>query len=364
MDTLLDYILWLGDYPYTAVPFQDVDAVILCLLTYIDFSPMFEQSSEALLRDCQHMIDAGNVRVQGMGKADAYVEILKAAVSSRRFGALRMTDFVDILITEVPIQFSAIIFHDDSDWSFLAYRGTDNTLAGWKEDFMISFTLTQAQELALEFAENHIDADRTWYIGGHSKGGNLALYAARRLSQETFSSVKRVFLLDGPGFCPRVLPPGRADNAASKVTRIIPGFSVIGRLFEPKISNTKIVHSTASGLLQHDLATWGVDHGKLATLQETDTCSNIIHEILHNWIGDMSYEGRKSFVNDVFSALGAGGAETLEDLAVNGYNGYGAIMRHFQNVSDSTKRIIRDLPHQAIHSVFEALFHNDRAQGH
>ena len=359
MSTLLDYILWLGDYPFSAVPFQEVDAVILCLLAYIDYSALFEHANEALLRDCQPMIDADNVRVEGVGKAEAYVEILKAAAASRRFGMLRMTDYVDILVNEVPIQFSAIIYHDDSGWSFIAYRGTDNTLAGWKEDFMISFTLTQAQELAREFAENHITPDRAWYVGGHSKGGNLALYAARKVPANTLASIKRVFLLDGPGFCPEVLAPRETDNAAPKITRMIPGFSVIGRLFEPKLGlgRTRIIRSSASGFLQHDLATWGVDHGKLATLFETDSRSNIIHDILSKWIGDMKQEDRKTFVNEVFNALGAGGAKTLDELFNGESNGYEAIVRHFQNASESTKRIIKDLSRQAVHAIFDALFH-------
>lgn len=360
MSTLLDYILWLGDYPFSNVPFQDVDAVILCLLAYIDFSALFERSNQTLLRDCQRLIDAGEVRVQGMGKADAYIQILKAAASSRRFGRLRMTDYEDILVAEVPIQFSAVTFHDDGGWSFIAYRGTDNTLAGWKEDFMISFTLTRAQELAREYAQKHIGPDRTWYIGGHSKGGNLALYAARKVPLDTLSCIRHVFLLDGPGFCPKVLPPRGVDAAASKVTRMIPGFSVIGRLFEPKIGNTRIVQSSATGILQHDLATWGVDHGKLATLPETDPRSNVIHEILDNWIGNMNQEDRKIFVDEVFTALGAGGAETLDELVAKGNNGHEAIRHYFQKSSESTKRIIRDLSHQAIHSIFEALFHRDR----
>ena len=361
MSTLLDYILWLGDYPFSAVPFQEVDAVILCLLAYIDYAALFEHANEAHLRDCQPMVDAGAARVEGVGNAEAYIQILKAAAASRRFGALRMTDYVDVLVTEVPIQFSAVIYHDDSGWSFIAYRGTDNTLAGWKEDFMISFTLTQAQELARTYAENYISADRAWYIGGHSKGGNLALYAARQLPPEVLSSVKRVFFLDGPGFCPEVLAPREADSAAPKITRMIPGFSVIGRLFEPKIiGRTFIIRSSASGLLQHDLSTWGVDHGKLATLFETDSLSNVIHEILSKWIKDMNQEDRKTFVNEIFSALGAGGAKTLDDLVSGENNGYEAIVRHLQNASENTKRIIKDLSRQAMHSIFDALFHKDR----
>ena len=93
-----------------------------------------------------------------------------------------------------PLQFSAVCFHG-KNWSFLAFRGTDSTLAGWKEDFQISVARTGAQELAYEYAEKHLTGKQKWYIGGHSKGGNLALYAACMLSPEQWDKVERMYLL-------------------------------------------------------------------------------------------------------------------------------------------------------------------------
>ena len=159
MNGLHDYILWLGEFDFTAVPFREADAVILCLLTYCDFTPLFEHSDEALLRDCQGLIDAGEVHIQRIGKAEPFIQILEAAANSRRFGTLRMTGYVDIMLPRGPIQFSAITYHSDAGWSFIAYRGTDSSLAGWKEDFMISFKRTEAQELALQYAEDRINSE-------------------------------------------------------------------------------------------------------------------------------------------------------------------------------------------------------------
>ena len=361
MDGLYDYILWLGDYPFSAVPFQAVDAVILCLLTYFDFSPLFEGADDVALRDCRRLIELGEVHIQGLGNADERLRILKAAAASRRFGELHMTGYVDILLSDMPIQFSAVTFHSDAGWSFIGYRGTDSTLAGWKEDFMISFTPTQAQALSSQYAQNRVNADRAWYIGGHSKGGNLALYAACQLQRDPLAAVKRVFMLDGPGFCPKALDVTEIRRVESMVTRFIPGFSVIGRLFEPQIKDTRIVRSSASGLLQHDPATWCVDHGKLATLEQTASGSDLIVEILNKWIGKMAREDREVFINDIFDALGAGGATTLEALAEEDFKGYEAMTARFKGASEISKRILKDLPHQTILSILEALFHRDKA---
>ena len=356
MDGLCDYIQWLGDCPFSAVPFRAVDAVILCLLTYCDYTPLFEHSDEATLRDCQRMIDAGAVRIQRIGAVEPFMDILKVAVASKRFGDLRMSGFVDIMIPEEAIQFAAVTFHSDADWSFISYRGTDSTLAGWKEDFMISFRRTQAQELAKQYAQNRVSSSRAWYIGGHSKGGNLALYATCMLPEAQRAAVRRMYVLDGPGFCPQVVNPAAVDRVQSVATRIIPGFSIIGRLFDPHIEDTHVVQSSASGLDQHDPATWGVDHGKLAELEQTDQGSAFISNILGKWIGDLTRPDREVFVNDLFDALGAGGARTVEELDALGAKGYEAMSARLMNSSEITKRIFKALSRQALKALREALF--------
>ena len=359
MDGLYDYILWLGDYPFTAVPFQEVDAVILCLLVYCDLAPLFEQAKGVYLRDSRKMIDAGEVCVRRIGKPEAFIKILDAAAASRRFGELYLSGYVDIMLSEDSIQFSAVTYSCDAGWSFIAFRGTDSTLAGWKEDFMISFKRTHAQELAKQYAENRVDSDQVWYIGGHSKGANLALYAACMLAQAQLSNVKDIFLLDGPGFCPDVMDPGIVSRIEAHVTRIIPGFSVIGRLFEPNIKDTRIVRSMASGFNQHDPATWVVDHGKLAMLAQTDSASDLIKAMLDKWIGDIPREDRDVFINDIFDALGSGGAETLENLRDQGRKGFEAMVNRLKDSNEITKRILMDLSRQAVQVIFRVLFHRN-----
>ena len=357
MDGLKDYIQWMGNYDFSAVPFRDVDAVILGLLAYCDFAPLFERANEVCLRDSQRMIDAGNVHIEWIAETGLFVQILEAAAKSRRFGALRMTDYMDVMFPEEPTQFSALTFHSDAGWSFIAYRGTDSSLAGWKEDFMISFKRTQAQELAKQYAQNRIDPGRAWYLGGHSKGGNLALYATCMLPEEARARVSRTYLLDGPGICPEVINPQIIGKVNGMVTRVIPGFSVIGRLFEPRIKDTRIVRSSASGFLQHDPTTWGIDHGKLAELAQTDPRSDLIKEILNKWIDNIPCDEREIFVNDIFNALKAGGAETLEALEAHGFKAYEAVTARLKESSEITKRMFKSLSLQALQAIRDMLFH-------
>ncbi len=358
MDTILDYIRWRGDVPLAFDGLREADALVLSLLSYFDLKPVWEGRTEPLcLRDCQALIDSGQLRVLITGKDAAYEEIFARAVASRRFGALQISDYVDLIRDEPPLQFSALCFHDESGISFLAYRGTDNSLAGWEEDFKIAVARTEAQELALRYADEHLKGGRRWYMGGHSKGGNLVLFTAFSLQDAVLERLERIFVLDGPGLCPEVMDVSGMARIDSRCTRIIPRFSVIGKLFEPKVTDTRIVASTASGMMQHSLASWGIDHGALALCAENDPRSLWINAAVKEWIGDMSQEERIGLIRDLFEALSANGARTLDELDDAGASGFEAILRRMLDSSEMTRRTIANLPRQAVSQAVTAATH-------
>ncbi len=315
-DRLYDYIGWMGDLSYEAYPFNELDALVLSLLSYYDFSQAFPDAVKiktVRLGDCAWRIESEPLPIRITGADMGYNAVLEQAVKSKRFGDLEITNIVDILDPSVPLQFAAMVFRCP-EFNFLALRGTDSSLAGWKEDFMIAFIRTTAQELAQVYCEQHIEDGKANYIGGHSKGGNLALYAACHLSDAALDSLTRVFIFDGPGLCPEVLDPELIWRIEAKATRIIPEFDIIGKLFEPAITDTRIVKSSAVGFAQHSIGTWYVDHGKLALAEENDPYSVELSKLIGNWIDGMDYEGRVRFTEDVFDVLGANGALMLEDL--------------------------------------------------
>lgn len=209
---------------------------------------------------------------------------------------------------------------------------------------MISFTRTEAQELALRYAEEHITSDRRWYLGGQSKGSNLALYASCLMDDQTWSNVQRLYLLDGPGFCPEVLDLSLLDRVDPKATQIVPSFCIIGKLFAPAITDTRIIQSFAGSLAQHALISWGIDHGKLALAEEHDRESLILSEAINEWISGISQQDRVAFTNELFQVLTAGGAETIEHIQAGGLEGLEAIFRQLNESSNIIKNTLSDLP--------------------
>ncbi len=356
MDTVLEYIRWRGDIPLSCDGLRDADILVLSLLSYLDLKPVWSTHVEPFrLRDCKRMADAGKLRVLLTGTGLGYEQIMAAAINSRRFGELELRDYVDLVRQEPPTQFSALCFHAPNGLNFLTYRGTDDTLAGWEEDCMIGFTRTEAQKLALDYAKQHLKPGQRWYMAGHSKGGNLALFAACNLPDAALNTLERIYILDGPGLCPEVMDAKAVTRIEKRCRRISPSFSVIGKIFEPQISDARIVRSTVSGLLQHSLASWGIEYGELALCREHDPTSVWLNAAIRSWLANMSQENRVIFVHELFAALSAGGARTVTELDKGGRAGYELILRKLLESSDVTRHTLTDLPLQAVSQAVNLL---------
>ena len=344
MEKLTDYIRWVGDLDFHAYPFREADALILCNIVYFDLTSVFSDGQASHpVSDCIPMIEAGDTRLMITGGDLGNRAIFEAAARSKRFGSLLMHDYEDEFRIDPPLQFTAVTFRAP-DFSFIAYRGTDASVAGWRESCMISFTRTEAQQRALAYAERVID-DGAWYIAGHSKGANSAQYAACLLSEDKWEKVRHIWLFDGPGFCPEVLDPALEQRIDPKATRVIPEFDVIGKLFEPKITDTRIVRSSARGIMQHALASWLIDHGDLAAAERNDPLGEQINHLLNDWIESIPQKDRPVFIGELFDAVSADGVQSLEELDPDRLQ---AILFELTGVSRTTKKALQILPNKLL----------------
>ena len=348
MDHLVDYIKWMGDVPFRGLPLNEADALVLCMLSYYDFTPLFQGRRKSIpLRESLRLIEEDKVRVMLVGRDRGFREILECAARSESYGTLIMRSYVDLYRQEPPLHFAAVTFCAP-DFHSVAFRGTDDSLAGWEEDFRIGFTVTEAQRLAADYAAKALKHRKPCYIGGHSKGGNLALYAACTLPETAWERVEHLYLLDGPGICSEVMDDSAIRRIDARTTRIVPAFSVVGKLFEPQITDSRIVQSSASGFVQHSLDTWGIDHGKLLLAEGPNPRSVWINEVLNRWIGGISQEDRGILVTELFDALAADGAATLDEIEERGVGGFEAILVKLFTSSKVTRKTLGDLPKRAI----------------
>lgn len=353
MANLQDYVTWRGDLSFAERPLTELDNLVLCQLSYIDMSSVFPSGEIISLRDIiTALLDRGEISTlvaDGVEKHEEYTAFAKAAAASRRFGTLLLSHYEDILDSAQQIQFSAVTFRISKDTSYIAFRGTDDSLVGWKEDFMLSFEKIPAQEEALSYLNRVMEPGMRYYIGGHSKGANLALYASCLLPEESLQQVLHVYLNDGPGLCPDVLDTSVISRINPIATKIVPEYDVIGKIFEMPISDNRIVKSSARGILQHGILTWELSGGQLDLVPANAPGSIWIGQVLDQWIGGVpNVEDRKTFIDDLFGAIGAGGVSTFNELSGIGPEGLEKILGTVSHINPITLDVATSLPVAAV----------------
>ena len=316
MANILDYVKWRGDLTFTQDRLNAVDALVFSALSYICYGGRVQSAPETpvLLKDAAEeyfALDDHEARCRV--KSD--LDLLYLAANSTRFGYTQIVMYRDELIPEQETQFAAMTFLLDDGSMFLAFRGTDYTLVGWKEDFNMTFQQTvPAQRLALQYArdvaQEHL---RPMHLGGHSKGGNLAVFAAARSSPMIQNRICSVFSNDGPGFTKYLMGDPGYLAMVPKIKTYIPQSSVIGMLLEHEEPYT-VIRSKTVGLLQHDPYSWEVLGRSFIPVQEITESSQFVDATIKTWFADMTNAERNQLVDVMFSVLGSGEVTTVQEL--------------------------------------------------
>lgn len=244
------------------------------------------------------------------------LELLTAVAASPRFREVLVSGYVSKVNEVAEQQFSAMTFTLYEDATFVAFRGTDNTLVGWKEDFNISFsTSIPSQKSALRYLERV--AGRTHgklWCGGHSKGGNLAVYAGVMSTPTTRERIVRCFSHDGPGFSNETMSDPRWVDAAVLVDKSIPQSSLVGMIFERQENDYSVVRSQSKGFSQHDPFSWEVEGCDFVVEEQIGYGARHVDSTVNEWLATTSTEERERFVDAIFTVIGAAGQDSFADI--------------------------------------------------
>ena len=335
MTNIFDYLEWRGDLDFERSPFNEADSLILTRLAYIPFDGTV--SSEFSRRvPLPAAADAFLAKpdAEKLVRMPLDLRLLRATAASERFKGVLVSGYVNEYDLAAEKQFSALCFTLPS-LTYLAFRGTDGTIVGWKEDFNMSFTCpVPAQKDAAEHLRRLLrEVGGDIAVGGHSKGGNLAVYAASQSGRDS-GRIKAVYNNDGPGFTEQTLAqPGFAE-IGDRVHTFVPQSSIVGMLLE-HCEDYTVVNSDNIGIMQHDLYSWEVIGPGFRKLERITPSSRAVDETLQKWISGMSLEQREAFTDRLFGALTSTGASTLRDLAEHPYRTSTALLRAFSDDSDS-----------------------------
>lgn len=316
MANILDYVKWRGDLTFTQDPPNAVDALVFSALSYICYGGRVEAEPNVPVR----LKDAaeeyfGQESPEARCRVKNDLELLYLAAQTARFGFAEVCMYRDQFIPEQETQFAAMTFLLDDGSMLLAFRGTDYSLVGWKEDFNMTFQQTiPAQRLALQYTrEVALEHLRPMRLVGHSKGGNLAVFAAARSSPMIQQRILSVYNNDGPGFTKYLMGDPGYLAMVPRIQTYIPQSSVIGMLLEHEEPYT-VIRSKTVGLLQHDPYSWEVLGREFIPVQEITGASQFMDATIKTWFADMSNGERNQLVDVMFTLLGSGEVTTVQDL--------------------------------------------------
>ena len=316
MASMLDYIAWRGDLSFSSSAPNEVDALIFSTLSYIPFRGSVERNPEkpVLLRQAaREFFDIPDP--EGYIRTQNDLELLKAAGESQRFGNIRIAEYRKIFIKERDTQFAAVTFLLDDGSIFISFRGTDNTLVGWKEDFSMCFRREiPSQKLAKQYLQDVLmDHSGPVRVSGHSKGGNVAVYAVSQSVPVIRERILEVYNQDGPGFSEAFLEdPGYRQILPILHTQV-PQSSVIGMILN-RAEPIAIVKSNQSGIMQHDPFSWEVQGNRLVAVDSLSGNSIFLQLTIKNWLLGMDMETRVRMVDMLFDLLTSGDVEVTGDL--------------------------------------------------
>ncbi len=342
MADCFDYLNWRGDIPFHVAAFNEVDGMILSRFSYFPFEIVGGNVKMSIGEASEKMLAADDLDPKLVMKDDR--KLIEALVNSSRFSELIFFGYENKIDKETETQFSAVTINVLPGLYYIAFRGTDNTFVGWKENFNMSFTLpVPAQKLAVEYIERMARRLRGMFIcGGHSKGGNLAVYGASFCRKSVQKRIVAVENFDGPGFDERVLSQPGYVAIRERVTTYVPKSSVVGMLLSHE-EEYMIVDSSHSGLLQHDTYSWLVERDHFKYLQKVTDTSRFLDLTLKEWISSISHEKRELFIDALYDVISETKVHTLSEFSENWLSNTLTVARSIRKLDDDTKKLLHEV---------------------
>ncbi len=319
MSNMLDYLRERGGIPLSKLPLTPVDALIISTLSYVQFDHLIAKD----LKMAPDLLELSQMFWELPGEARTHrfrdtrdEELLEALGQSLRFGSLHLAGAKELLDEEQELQFAAITLLLEDGGALVAFRGTDGTLIGWKENLNLSFLdVIPGQQKAREYLEKIADlCPGNLYAAGHSKGGNLAVYGAARSREPVRERIQAVYNYDGPGFRKKVLEDPGYREILKRIHTFVPQGSVVGMLLEHEEPYT-VVQSNEEGLLQHEPYSWEVSGDGFRELTQVTEGSRMVDETIKNWLAGLSIKEREHVIEALYEILKVSGAKRIGELA-------------------------------------------------
>ena len=349
MAGLFDYLDWRGDLTFDEAEFNEVDSMILAWLSYAALDGIVptecSETDSITIEEASIQFvkthDVNKILRETVSFTKTSILMLQKLAESPRFRQLRLTGFVNRIDYKKEAQFCAMTVLLQKNRYAVVFRGTDENLIGWKEDFNMSFLpVVPAQNMALSYLEEVADRIRgKLYVCGHSKGGNLAVYAGVRASYRTRRKILEIYNHDGPGFYDINGLGDALEEMLPKIHSYVPETAVVGMLLE-HVGEQVVVKSSGKGLFQHDAMSWEVLGTKFVTVNSVSDTSRVVNDILKNWLQEISNEERENFVDTLFRILDNTQAKNIDDLNAEKGRLANAMLKEINGLGKDTRAML------------------------
>lgn len=314
MANILDYLDWRGDLSFDESPFNEVDNYILCKIGCPDYTGIVPDDGYAPIDYAITRAFADNEQNLGRLAGPLLPEVLKRLPETPRYSALMLGFFTLTESEEKSEQFSALTVRLPDGTRYVSFRGTDDTLIGWKENFLMGSRETvHAQCDALAYLKQQAEYPGKMIVGGHSKGGNLAVFAAANCGSEIQDRITAVYNNDGPGFYRDLYSEESFLRIRDKVHTILSEHAIVGLLLNYD-KRCSIVRSEAEGAAAHDGFRWEVKGTSFVRSEGFAPRTLILRDAIEEFEAEMPDEVRYEFTDALFGALDGMGIKTVSDL--------------------------------------------------
>lgn len=353
MHNLIDYIKWRGGLSLEKSPLNEIDNLILARISYLPFEKINLNKKDTL----------SNLRNQFLNlKKEDYIQyedilLVEHLSKSKRFKDLMLSDFFEKTDLLEEQQFAAITIKLPKNEIYVSYRGTDSTIVGWKEDFNMSFMInvpsqTEGVKYITKIAKKY--PFKKIRIGGHSKGGNIAVYSGAFSNNKIKSRIIEITNADGPGFDSSIINKKEFNQIINKIHTLIPQSSIIGRVLEHE-EKYEIVKSVQKGIMQHDIYSWEVEENKFVRISEMTNGSEVINKIIRDWLKNTTIEQRKNFINIIYDALSSTNTTSVNDFSRQILKNIPIITETYKNITASEKKEINKMLRLLAKSILKTL---------
>ena len=332
MADIMDYIDWRGDIGFDEVHVNEVDGLIFSQLIYVRMKPYMPDAKKSYLTIKQlsslYCADHSDDEIEQMPNLFRHsARLLQKLAHSRRYADCILRYYIYDISEKEESQFSAVTIELPDGTYFISYSGTDHSVVGWKENFNLSYLdETPGQNKAKKYLKQvaayicndeninnkSISARRLW-IGGHSKGGNLAVFAAMHVDKEVQDVIIKVFNFDGPGFNEATISSEEFGKVDMRIRTFVPQSSMIGILMWHREPFT-IVRSNGVGVFQHDAYTWQIMGGDFIKLSERTGHSHFADDTIKRWLEELKPDMRRQAIDGIYAVLSASNGMNVSDL--------------------------------------------------